>query len=309
MISIVSPVYKAEKIIDELVKECVTSISELSMDFEIILVDDGSPDKSWQKITEICKNNKQVKGIKLSRNFGQHAAIFAGLEYSRGEYVVILDCDLQDDPKYIPELYSKISRGYDLVLTHKKRRKHSLFREFYTSIFYKVFSWLSNYELNPLIGCYSILSRKVVKSLLRINDSQGGYVLALNWLGYKQGFIEVEHRPRYEGRSSYSLRSLFSHAVKRITSYSDKLLHISIYIGMLFFGSSVLGIFYLIYKYFFLGTKEGWTSVMVAILLVGGVIILCLGILGLYIGRIFEFTQNRPRFLVQNQINVEEFSD
>src|SRR5436190_2196760 len=143
-LSVVRPVYQAEAILGELVRQITTSCSVITCDFEIILVEDGSPDASWQKIEDLCISDKRVKGIKLSRNFGQHYAITAGLQESRGDYVIVIDCDLQDNPKYIADLYRKANEGYDIVFTKKQRREHSFLKNFFAKFFFFIFNWLSD---------------------------------------------------------------------------------------------------------------------------------------------------------------------
>src|SRR5258705_13427119 len=143
LLSIVSPVYRAEMILGELVQQITASCSAITPDFEIILVEDGSTDKSWQAIEDVCRQDKRVKGIKLSRNFGQHYAISAGLQESRGEFVIVMDCDLQDNPKYIADLYQKAREGYDIVFTRKQKRRHSLLKNLFARFFFFIFNWLS----------------------------------------------------------------------------------------------------------------------------------------------------------------------
>lgn len=305
-LSVISPVYKAEEIVDELVQRIVHSVSKITNDFEIILIEDGSPDKSWQKIYENCKKDKRIKGVRFSRNFGQHFAITAGLKYSSGDYVAVLDCDLQNDPNDIPLLFSKAQEGFDIVYARRKDRNYGLLKNLTAAIFYKSFSLISDYEMDPTIGSFSILTRKVVNSFLNFKDYRRGYLVVLKWLGYRSAYVDVTHDKRYEGKSSYSLGKLIKHAETIAVSYSDKLLRISIYVGTLFSSAAILGVLYLLYRYLFTGVKEGWTSVMVTIVLVGGFIMISLGVLGLYIGQIFEQVKNRPMFIVQESINCYE---
>jgi dolichol-phosphate mannosyltransferase len=305
-LSIVSPVYLAEGIVDELIQQIVSVVSKITSDFEIVLVEDGSPDRSWEKIYENCKKDSRIKGIKFSRNFGQHFAITAGLKYATGDYVVVIDCDLQDDPKNIPLLLNKAQEGFEIVYARKIARSHGFMKNFFANIFYKLFSLISDYKMDPTIGSFSIISRKVVNSFLDFKDYRRGYLVVLRWLGYKPAYIDVSHNQRYNGKSSYSLEKLLKLAEVIAVSYSDKLLRISIYLGILFSSTAILGIAYLVYRYIFTGVKEGWTSVMATIILVGGFIMVSLGVLGLYIGQIFEQVKNRPMFIVQDSLNCEE---
>lgn len=304
-ISIVSPVYKAEEIIDELVKRIIESVSSITNDFEIIFIEDCSPDNSWQKIQENCKKDKRIKGIKLTRNFGQHYAITAGLEASTGNYVVVMDCDLQDDPKYIPNLYKKIREGFDIVYTRITRRSHSILRNFYSKLFSIFFNWLSDNNFSQdNVSAFSMLSRKVVEAYCKVSDSQRHYLMILRWLGFKHTYIDVTHKKRYFGKSSYTFFKLCHHAINGIISQSDKLLRISIALGLGFSFLSMTLIAWLIAMYFINGFKEGWTSVVVLILFSTGLVLISVGILGIYLGKTFEQVKNRPLYLIDEKINM-----
>lgn len=304
-LSVVSPVYMAAGIVDELLSKIKEAVSKITNEFEIILVEDASPDTSWEEIEKNCKKDKRVKGIKLSRNFGKHLALTCGLTHASGDYVVVIDCDLQDNPKYIGDLYTKAKEGFDIVYAKRNKRNHNFIKNFVTFFYYKVLSFVSDYNLDPAVGSYSILSRRVVNSFLKFNDYKRGFSMVLEWLGYKHAYIPVEHNERYGGKSSYSFKKLFGHATEMIISYSSKLLLFSIYLGILFSTLSLIGIIYLIYQFFFIGYKEGWTSIMVMISLVGGLIMLSLGIMGLYINAIFDQVRSRPLFLVDKTLNCQ----
>ena len=305
-ISVVSPVYMASGIVDELVSRIKENLSTITTDFEIVLVEDGSPDNSWEEIEKNCKKDKRVKGIKLTRNFGQHYALSCGLKYTEGNYVVVIDCDLQDDPKYIRDLYKKALEGFDVVYAKKNKRSHNFFKNLTASLYYKILSFISDYDMDPTMGSFSILSRRVVDSFLRFNDYRRCYRMVLTWLGYKYSYVYVDHTDRFKGKSSYSFKKLIEQATENTILYSSRLLQLSIYIGILFSTLSVIGVIYLIYQYFFIGYKEGWTSLMVMIFLVGGLILLSLGIMGLYIGAIFEQVKGRPLFLIDETLNCQE---
>jgi len=219
LISIVSPVYKAEKIVDLLVERIITEVGKITEDFEIILVEDGSPDNSWQKIEENCQKDYRIKGIKLSRNFGQHYAITAGLDYTKGEWVVVMDCDLQDDPKYIQDLYNAALKGFDIVYTQKGKRKHSFVKNITSYFFNIIFNWLvdnKQWKSSKNVGSYSLLSKKVVKAFLEFKDYRRHYLMVLRWLGFNHTFVEIEHQKRYEGKSSYNFIKLLNLALDGI---------------------------------------------------------------------------------------------
>ncbi len=306
-ISIVSPVYRAEKIVDKLVEDIIKNVNQITQKFEIILIEDGSPDNSWDKIVENCEKDNRIKGIKLSRNFGQHYAISAGIESSEGDNVIVMDCDLQDDPKYIQKLLQKAKEGYDIVYTIKSKRKHSFFKNFFASFFNIIFNWLidnKNWKSSSEIGSYSLITKKVVTAFRQYKDYRRHYLMVLRWLGFNYTFIEIEHKIRYEGKSSYNFSKLLTHAIDGITSQSDKLLRLTVILGFALSFTSLLGILYIIFRYFYAPIQNGWPSLVVLILFTSGLIITSIGISAIYIGKIFEQTKQRPLFLIDKKINL-----
>jgi len=303
-ISIVSPVYKAENIIDELVKRISEEVSELTENYEIILIEDGGGDRSWAKIEENCTRNKNVKGIKLSRNFGQHYAITAGLKEAKGDIIVILDCDLQDDPMHIRKLLEEFDKGHDVVFTKRIGRKHSFFKlvtaKIYNSLF-KIFSD-KNYDLD--VGSMTLISRRVKDEFIKLKDQDRLYIQLIKWIGFKSTYVPVDHRDRYEGKSTYSVSKLFVTAIQGWTSYSDKLLRLSIYSGLMISIATLLVGIYIVISYFLKSFQPGWPSIIVAILFSTGLILMSIGIAGIYIGKIFEQTKERPLYIVDKKINI-----
>ena len=305
MLSIVSPVYGSAGIVAPLVERIVAAVAPLTAEFEIVLVEDGSPDDSWAQIAAVASREPRVRGLRLARNFGQHAAITAGLAHTRGEYVVVMDCDLQDDPAYIQALLAKAREGFDIVLTRKANRRHARHRNLGARGFAAVFTLLSGHrQADPQVGGYSILSRQVVDAFLQIKDVHRHYLLILGWLGFRTTVVPVEHKPRHSGRSSYTFRRLLRHALEGITSQSTLLLKFAVGIGFIYFCSSVAGATYLCISYFLHGFRAGWASTVVLLLASTGLILMAIGILGIYIGNIFEQVRNRPLYLVQDRINL-----
>lgn len=305
-LSIVSPVYGAEKIVDELVKRIVEESAKVTDNFEVILVEDGSPDNCWEKIQQNCAADKRVKGIKLSRNFGQHYAITAGIEKAKGEYIVIIDCDLQDNPKYISEMYKKIKGGFDIVYTFKEKRKHSYFKNILANLFNLIFNYLTdnkNLQSHKNVGAYSMINRKVADAFNIYNDYHRHYLLVLRWLGFKSCFLSIEHKERFSGKSSYTFSKLIKHALDGITSQSDKLLIIFVNIGLIISSLSFLSILLIVILYFVQGFLSGWASLIVVLLFSTGIILTSIGILGVYLGKTFEQTKNRPLYLIDEIIN------
>lgn len=303
-ISVVSPVYMAENIVEELVSRVSKEVAKLSSTFEIVLVEDFSPDNSWEKIEELCKKYPFVKGVKLSRNFGQHNAIRAGVSEAKGDVVVLMDCDLQDDPGHIKLLVEQFQNGNDIVYTKRIKRKHSFFKYITAKIYNSLFNILAdkNFDLN--VGSLVLFSKKVRNEFLKLTEHESLYIQSLKWLGFKHVFIPVEHRERFEGESSYKLKDLIRLAIQGWVSNSEKLLYISIKLGFLFTIISIAVILYVIYKSFTVGYDAGWPSLISVILLSTGMILISLGVLGIYIGKIFNEVKNRPLFIIDKTINL-----
>ena len=307
LLSIATPVYKAESLVGTLVERIRAAARTVTEDFEVLLVEDGSPDNSWAAIVRECDRDPRIRGVRLSRNFGQHPAITAALEYARGDFVVVMDCDLQDDPDYIPSLYDKCRQGFDVVFARRRVRRFGWWKNLSARIYYTIFRWLAGVAYDPNIGSYSIISRKVVDAFLLFGDYRRGYVIVLHWLGFSRGYVDVEHRERPDGPSSYSAWQLMVHALTLTLTYSEKPLHLSIYIGsVLSLLSFVFGGWFIV-RYFNSNVGQlalGWTSLMISHLFLSGLILISLGVIGLYMGRIFEQVKHRPIYVVREMRNM-----
>lgn len=307
LLSIVSPVYRAEKIVDLLVERIIAEVSKISENFEIILVEDGSPDNSWEAIERNCQKDQRIKGVKLSRNFGQHYAATAGLEVATGELTILMDCDLQDNPAHIHLLYQKHKEGFDTVFTKRLGRKHSFFKLITAKIYNFLFMMFSdrNYDVN--VGSLVLFSERVRKEFLRIQDKDRLYIQVLKWVGFNQTYVAVAHDERAEGESSYSFFKLLQMAIQGWTSHSDKLLRLSVYLGFFFSSSAFLAILVIIFLYFYQSFQSGWASLFVLILFSTGLILISIGIAGIYIGKTFEQSKNKPLYIIDKKINTNEF--
>ena len=305
LISVVIPVFRAEQMVDELVSKISIELLKISDKYEIILVEDGSPDNSWQKIKENCIKDTRVKGIKLSRNFGQHNAITAGLDYSKGEWVVVLDCDFQDDPVYIPKLYNEVVKGYDIVFAKRIDRTDGIIKKLSSKFFYKVFSYLTDSNFDGSIGNYGIYHRKSIDAILSMKEPFKIFSLMARWVGFQTTTLNVPHGARIEGKSSYTYSKLINLAFIIILTYSQKPLLVTVKTGLLI---SSLSIIYTIYNIteWYLGkiTVLGYASLIASVWFIGGIIIFTLGVLGLYLGKAFEGIKNRPVFIVDKAINL-----
>lgn len=306
LLTIATPVYRAESLVGELVDRICAAAARVTDDYEVLLVEDGSPDDSWAAIVRECEKRPQVRGVRLSRNFGQHPAITAALGHARGQYVVVMDCDLQDDPVYIPDLYEACRQGSDIVFARRRSRRFGWWKNLTARLYYTIFRWLAGVNYDPHIASYSIVSRKVVDAFLQFGDYRRGYVIVLYWLGFSRGYVDVEHRDRPDGRGSYSAFRLLAHALTITLAYSEKPLHLSIYVGgVLSVLSFILGA-WLIVRYFTTNVGQmalGWTSLIISHLFLTGLVLISLGVIGLYMGRIFEQVKQRPIFVVRETRN------
>jgi dolichol-phosphate mannosyltransferase len=306
-ISIVSPVYQAENIVDELVNRLQVELNKITESYEIILIEDGSPDESWKVIEKNCNRDARVKGIKLSRNFGQHHAITAGLDQCKGEWVVVMDCDLQDRPEEITNLYNKANDGFEVVYARRSNRKHSFFKKITSHLFYVVLTLLSGIKFNGEIGNFGIYKRNVIQEVKRMREPFRFFVTSIKWLGFNSTGIKVNHDSRFEGKSSYSYMKLIKLGLDVSISYSNKPLMFLIYIGAMISVSSILVIMLVIYRKL-IGqiTELGYTSIISSIWFLSGMIISSIGVLGIYIGKIFDGIKNRPIYVVAKKLNDDK---
>lgn len=304
-ISVVSPVYKAENILDELVEEILIHVGQLTENYELILVDDGSPDKSWEVIKRNAKKNKKVKGIKLSRNFGQHYAITAGLQSVKGEWIVVMDCDLQDRPDQIPKLYETAQKGFDIVFGKRTGRKDSIIKRLSSYIFYRLFSYLTDTKQDKNIANFGIYHYKVIQAILSMKDYIRYFPTMSQWVGFNKAYVEVEHGERLEGKSSYSWRKLFMLAFNNIIAFSDKPLQLTIRLGLLIsMISGLVGINYLIQYFKGQIVVSGFTSIIISLWFLSGIIIFIMGVLGMYLGKVFEKVKDRPNYIIDKKLNI-----
>lgn len=303
IISFVSPVYRAEKILDKLVEEINKVMLKLEVSYEIILVDDRSPDNSWKVIQEIAKNQNHVKGYRLSKNFGQHPTIMAGLSQAKGEWIVVMDCDLQDHPSEVEKLYNKAIEGYDVVFAKREVRKDSFLKKLSSKIFSLLYGYLTDTNFDNSIANFGIYNKKVVKSVLNMQDYIKSFPLFVKWVGYNTSAIEVTHFEREEGKSTYTIKKLVKLAFDTIISFSNKPLKLFVKFGVLISFMAFLSGVYTIYKYLN-GEIEvlGYSSLILSIWFLSGVLITITGIVGIYVGKIFDQAKNRPSFIIDKEI-------
>lgn len=302
-ISIVIPVYKAELCIDGLIRRLRAALSRIDENYEMILVEDCGGDSSWEIIQRYALSDPRIKGIKFSRNFGQHYGISAGLDKSSGKYVVVMDCDLQDRPEDIHALYETIKNGHDIVLARRGKRSHSLLKVITSRMFYFVFQWLSGMKYDPEVGNFRIMSRAAVNNFCRMRENLRFFGALVEWMGYKAEYVDVLHEERFAGNTTYSFSKLFNLAIATIIAYSDKPLKVAVGIGFLLSSASfVAGLTVMYRSLIHQIAVPGWASIVISIYFVGGITMCILGVIGVYIGKIFDEVKGRPLYIVQDEI-------
>ena len=299
-LSVVIPVYKAEQCLDELYRRLRAALETISPDFEIVLVEDCGTDNSWQVIERLSAADPRVRGIQFSRNFGQHYGITAGVDYCRGDWVVVMDCDLQDRPEEIPRLYAKAQEGYDVVLAQRGARHDPPLKRITSLLFYKIFSYLADIEYDGKSGNFRIMSRIVAANFRRMGEQLRFFGGLVQWMGFPTASIEVEHADRFEGKTTYTFAKLWKLASETIIAHSDKPLRLAVRFGFLMaFFSFCYGMYIFGRALFYGSSIPGWSSLIVSLYFIGGIIIAILGILGIYLGKTFDESKKRPLYIVR----------
>ncbi|MDD4309064.1 MAG: glycosyltransferase family 2 protein [Candidatus Cloacimonetes bacterium] len=307
LISVIIPFYNTRECVRPLYDRLLTTLNRSGWQFELICVDDKSPQKDWEVIEDLAQADKRVKLVRLVRNFGQQAAISAGLAKSCGDWVVVMDADLQDKPEEIPNLLHKAMEGYNIVFALRGRRKDTWLKKLYSWMFHRMFKLLSGMETDTRIGNFGVYSRKVINAFLTLKEGFRGFNMLVSWLGFDYTCIDVDHQERIIGKSSYTFKKGLLLAMDAFVAFSDTPLKLTALSGfILAFISMLVGIIFLIR--FFLGYTLllGWTSLILSIWFLSGVIIMIMGIIGLYLGKIFAETKNRPHYLIDYTINIDE---
>lgn len=300
-LSVVVPVYGCGDCLRRLYERLRASLETVCDSFELIFVDDASTDGAWEVLVELAEADPAVRALGLSRNFGQDAAITAGLSRSRGAWTVVMDCDLQEPPEQIPRLLAKAHEGYELVRTARSRRGHSRRRRFVSRTYRRLL-----HDSETEYSNMSLLSRSVVDAFLTMHDRDREYTLLLDWLGFRQATVQIDFEERPLGRSSYTLQRLLRVALAGMFFRTTVLLHLVVFFG---FFVALLGGLFALYNviYYFAGDQPtGYTSLAVLLLLLTGFIIISVGVVGLYVGRVFEQVKSRPLFIVSRQVGADD---
>lgn len=310
LISIVVPMYNEEEVIMETYKRLKGVMDETGEKYELIFVNDGSRDKTRDLAAAICYKDKNVKLIDFARNFGHQVAISAGMDNASGDAVVVIDADLQDPPEVIPEMIAKWREGFDVVYGKRlKREGDSFFKKFTAKVFYRTLNKLTDTEIPVDTGDFRLIDRKVCDALKNNISEKNRYVRGIiSWLGFKSAPVEFVREKRFAGTTKYPLKKMLKFAGDAIMSFSLKPLKLATYLGV---GLSIISFIYMVVLIILklcgvLSTVLGWTSIVAISLFFNGIILMILGILGNYIGRIYEEVKGRPLYVIQNKINFEE---
>lgn len=302
-LSVVVPVYGSPQSLNELVERLRKVIQGHTKNFEIILINDGCPLNSWEIIKILSVQYHEVVGVNLSRNFGQHYAITAGLELSIGDNVIVMDCDLQDHPEEIPNLIKEIKNGYDLVQIKREHRRDSFLKKMSSLLFHKFLSYMTDTNSDESIANYGIYSRKVINSYLRIKEQVRSFPLHVKWLGFNSTTVVGRHNERHSGASSYTFNKLLNMALDLIISFSDKPLRIMVKFGLSMSLLSMILACYFFYNWYINKVSvDGWASLIVSIWFLSGVIIMMLGIVGTYVAKTFDESKGRPIYIIDEVI-------
>jgi polyisoprenyl-phosphate glycosyltransferase len=299
-LSVVVPVYGCADCLVALHERLTATLGTMTDSYELVFIDDRSVDDGWAVLQQLGAQDPHVNAFRLSRNFGQDAAITAGLAQARGDWAVVMDCDLQEAPEDIPRLWAAAQSGYDIVRTTRRGWHHSAFRR-WTSRLYRRLTLET--DVRPDYSNLSLLSRRVVDAFLRLHDRDREYMIALDWLGFDSTSIEIEHHERHAGKSGYTFERLVRVALDGMFFRSTVLLRLVVLLGFVIAVTGVVIAVFEVVDYFAEPHKTvpGYTSLAVLLLVLAGFIIVSVGVVGLYVGRIFEQVKNRPLFLIDDQ--------
>jgi polyisoprenyl-phosphate glycosyltransferase len=301
-ISVVIPIFNEQDNIASLIERLDGVIKPMGKSYEYIFINDGSRDNSIHIIKGFASENPHIKYINFSRNFGHQIAVSAGLDYSRGNAVVIIDADLQDPPELIPELYKKLKDGYEVVYARRiSRQGEGILKKATSKIFYRILARMTTINIPVDTGDFRIIDRKIVNVLKEMPEQQKFLRGQISWVGFNQTWIEYNRDERLAGKTGYTIRKMFRLAIDGITAFSNFPLKFATIAGFLVSGLSFFMILYALYSRFISKNYEpGWTSLMLAVLFIGGIQLIGIGIIGEYISRISANVRKRPLYIIED---------
>ena len=304
-IAVIVPVYAGRPFLRELCERSIAALETISPFFSVVLVDDRSPDNVWALIQELSLSDHRIKGLQLSRNFGQHHAITAGIDHARARWYVVMDCDLQDAPEDIPLLYQKALQGFDMVVAINRREGHSRNKRLASRLFYRAFNKFSTVRLTYGASNFRIFSDAVAIGLRQLREQLRCLPTSLSFMGFEVAELETSHHPRSEGASSYSFRKLAQLALNAILAHSELPLKITAGLGLVIAAFSIVAGLLIVARTLLYGIGVlGWASLIVSVFIVGGVQIFCIGVVGIYVGKTFAETKKRPLYFIRDAVNI-----
>jgi glycosyltransferase involved in cell wall biosynthesis len=304
-LSIVIPAFNEEQNVNALYAELTVKLKTLSLNYEIIFVDDGSMDNTFNEIKKVAEKDKNVSGISLSRNFGHQVAIMAGLQQSKGDLVVMMDADLQHPPDVIPLMLEEQKKGFDIINTKRLDSKGTgITKKMTSNLFYCLINKISDVKIAPAAADFRLMTRKAVDAFLQLEERDRFTRGLISWMGFKQSIVEYQASERFAGRSKYTFKRRFRFGMDGITSFSSKPLRISFYLGLIVFLIGLVYSAYAIIENALGKTVPGWTSILVSVLIIGGIQLLSIGIVGEYIARIFNETKARPLYFIKEKTSI-----
>lgn len=306
LLSIIVPCYNEEENVAFFYEELMKNrdfFEKEQLDLEIIYVDDGSKDQTVKEVKNLAKNDKRVHLVSFSRNFGKEAAIYAGLTHAKGDYVVMMDADLQDPPSLLPEMFSYLEKGYDSVATRRVSRKgEPPIRSFFAGMFYRIMNTISDTDIVDGARDYRLMTRRVVEAILSMGEYNRFSKGIFGWVGFETKWVEFENVERLRGETKWSFWKLFLYSIEGITAFSTAPLAISSFIGVLFCILAFVAIIFIIAKTLIFGDPVGgWPSLVCIIFLVSGVQLFCLGIVGQYLSKTYMEVKHRPIYLIKEE--------
>ena len=307
-LSLVVPCYNEEETIDSFYQTICPLLKPLAYEIEFIFVDDGSTDQTSVKLDALCEQDLRVKRITLSRNFGKEGALLAGLEATSGDAVIVMDIDLQDPPELIPQMVAYFEQGFDHIYTRRRNRKgEPVIRSWFANLFYKLMNRISEVEMVNGMRDYRLLSRQAVEELLRLKETNRFSKGLFQWIGFGGVCLEFDHVERVAGQTKWSFFKLLNYAIEGITSFSNAPLRLSVYSGVLVALTAFAYLLYIVYDTTIHGNPTaGWSSMVCVTLFLGGIQLICLGVVGEYVGRIYSEVKQRPPYIVKERSNFEE---
>ena len=302
-ISVVIPVYGCDQSLEELYGCLTVTLKSIVDEYEIIFVDDCGTGNPWKIIKNIANKDDSVKGLKLSRNFGQHAAITAGLKESIGSWVVVMDCDLQDKPEEIVKLYKSAQEGVDIVFAQRRDRQDSYVKKNLSLLFYKLLGYLTETKIDSSVANFGMYRRKVINAVLSMKEVHKYFPVMVRWVGFSSTYVKVSHADRAYGDTTYTLRDLVKLSIGIMLSFSDKPLRLIVKFGFLVsFISSIYAASIIIDALVYGSSVAGWASIMASMWFIAGILTSIMGLVGMYIGKIFDETKSRPVYIVEDQV-------